>query len=379
MRRIISWVHRYIGLAVAAVLVMSGCTGALITFNGEIDRVAYPELRAVEPRSPGVGADTLAAAARQAWARDPVRMIVFPESPRDAVEIWYRGSGMRAYLDPHDGRVLGVRDMRDSPLGFLVDLHTNLLAGETGRSVIGWFGLATVALIVLGVWLWWPRRGRWRAALTVKWEAGAARVWLDVHKLAGVVTGVFLLVIAATGVALALPGIVTDPLLVALTGKGPTRAAPTSSHRAGPPASLDTIVRQAGATFPQGRITRLMMPASPQGAVTIRMRLPGEIHQLGRTFVFFDRYDGTLLRADNVLEANLATRIHAWFYPLHTGSYGGVATRLLNILFGVSLTLISLSGCWMWVRNRLARRRAARRHAPVPGGDPAGAAKSGQA
>ena len=184
-------------------------------------------------------------------------------------------------------------------------------------------------------------------------------------------TGVFLVVIAATGSALALPGIVTEPLLVALTGAGPTRSAPTSSRRAGPPASLDAMVRRAEATFPAGRITRVMLPAKATGAVTIRMRLPGEIHQLGRTFVFFDRYDGTLLRADNALEANLATRINAWFYPLHTGVYGGVATRLLNVLFGISLALISLSGGWMWVRNRLAKRRAAaRQRADTEGREP---------
>jgi uncharacterized iron-regulated membrane protein len=106
---------------------------------------------------------------------------------------------------------------------------------------------------------------------------------------------------------------------------------------------------------------RLMLPATPDGAVTVRMRLPGEIHQLGRTFVHFDQYDGRLLRADNVLESNLATRINAWFYPLHTGFYGGVGTRMLNVLFGLSLALISLSGGWMWVRNRIAKRRAAAR------------------
>jgi uncharacterized iron-regulated membrane protein len=265
---------------------------------------------------------------------------------------------MRAYLDPRDGHVLGLRDTRDSLMGVLVDLHTNLLSGETGRAVIGWCGLAAILLIVLGIWLWWPRGGRWRQALTVKWEAGPARVWLDVHKVAGIVTGVFLVVIAATGAALALPGVVTDPLLAALTGQSPTRSAPTSSRHAGPPASLDGMVHRAEATFPAGRITRLMLPAKPQGAVTIRMRLPGEIHQLGRTFVYFDQYDGTLLRADNALESNLATRINAWFYPLHTGFYGGAATRLLNVLFGLSLALVSLSGGWMWVRNRLARKRA---------------------
>jgi uncharacterized iron-regulated membrane protein len=361
MRKFISWLHVYVGLAAVIVLVMSGITGALITFDGEIDRVTHPELRRVEPRPGGASIDTLATIAQQAWSRDPVRMFVFPEAPGDAVEVWYRDSSMRAWLDPYDGHVLGLRDTRDSLMGILVDLHTNLLAGETGRAVLGWFGLAAILLIVLGTLLWWPRRGRWRQALAVKWGAGAARVWLDVHKVAGIVAGVFLVVIAATGAALALPGVVAEPLLVALTGAGAKQAAPASSPRAGPHASLDTMVRRAQAAFPEGRIMRVTMPAGPKGAVTVRLRLPGEIHQLGRTFVHFDQYDGTLLRTDNVLEANLATRINAWFYPLHTGAYGGTATRVLNVLFGLALALISLSGGWMWVRNRLAKRRAAAR------------------
>ena len=361
MRRFISWLHRYVGVAAVVMLVMSGITGALITFDTEIDRMTHPGLRRAEARQGSASVDTLAASARLARSRDPVRMLVFPELPGDAVEVWYRGSSMRAYLDPYDGHVLGLRDTHDSLMGILVDLHTNLLAGETGRAVIGSFGLAAVLLVVLGVWLWWPRRGRWRQALTVKWEAGAARVWLDVHKVAGSVTAVFLLVIAATGAALALPGAVTEPLLVALTGAGAQQAAPASSSRAGRRASLDLMVQQAEATFSEGRMMRLMLPATPDGPVTVRMRLPGEIHQLGRTFVHFDQYDGRLLRADSALESNLATRINAWFYPLHTGFYGGVGTRMLNVLFGLALALIALSGGWMWVRNRIAKRRAAAR------------------
>jgi uncharacterized iron-regulated membrane protein len=288
-------------------------------------------------------------------------MIVFPESPRDSVEIWYRGGNMRAYLDPHDGHVLGIRDTHDSLMGIFVDLHTNLLSGDAGRAIVGWCGVAAIMLIILGVWLWWPKRGRWRQALTVKWEAGAARVWLDVHKLAGILTSFFLVLIAATGSALALPGVVTEPLLVALTGEGTTRPPPKSVRGEGPSAPLDRMILQARARYPEGKITRLIMPATSQAPVTVRMRLAGEIHQLGRTFVFFDQYDGTLLRVDDVFDANLATRINAWLYPLHTGFYGGMATRLFNTLFGVSLTLISVSGGWMWIRNMIARKRAEKR------------------
>lgn len=356
MRRLISSLHRYIGLVVAVLLVISGITGTVITFSREIDRGFNPGLRQVEPQSLGASVDSLAASARQAWSRHPVRMIVFSESPKDAVEIWYKGSSMRVYANPYSGQVIGMRDTHDSLLGLIVDLHINLLLGDIGKAVIGWSGLATMTLIILGIWLWWPKRGRWRQAFTIKWEAAAVRVWLDVHKLAGILAGSFIVAIAATGSALALYDVITEPLFVTLTGEGATRPAPMSSRTTGSPASLDLIIHRAKTTFPDGRITRLIMPAAPQDTVAIRMRLPGEIHQLGRTFIFFDPYDGTLLRADSIFEANLAARINSWFYPLHTGFYGGVATRLLHILFGLSLTLISLSGCWMWARNRIAKK-----------------------
>ena len=108
------------------------------------------------------------------------------------------------------------------------------------------------------------------------------------------------------------------------------------------------------------------MPAHSQAAVAVRMQLPGEAHQLGRTFVFFDQYNGRLLRADNIFQANVAARIYSWLYPLHTGFYGGTVTRALNILFGISLTLLALSGLWVWARNKLAKRRADLRKRNLP-------------
>ncbi len=115
---------------------------------------------------------------------------------------------------------------------------------------------------------------------------------------------------------------------------------------------------QARIIYPEDQLTRIVMPAGPQGAVAVRMRLPGEIHPLGRTFVFFDQYEGKLLRNDNIFEANSAARIYSWLYPLHTGFYAGTATRLLNSFLGLSLALLALSGCWIWIRNTVAKRRA---------------------
>lgn len=366
MRKLVSWLHRYLGLTLSVVLFVSACTGALITYNAEIDGVLNPALHKVEPRAHRASIDALAASGREAWPAHPIRFITFPEDAREAAEIWYRGSTMRAYVNPFSGQVLGVRDAHDSLMGILVDLHINWLAGDTGKRVIGWAGMATLFLLLLGLWLWWLRRNRWSEAFSIKWDAAAVRVWLDAHKLVGVTAGIFLIVIAATGSAMALHDSVTERVLMAVTGETATRPAPLSLHGPGAAASLDAMASQARALFPDGRLTRIVMPSNAQAAVAVRMRLPGEVHQLGRTFLYFDQYDGKLLRTDNIFEANAAARITSWLYPLHTGFYGGTATRLLNSVLGLSLALLALSGSWLWIRNSMARRRARTQRALRP-------------
>ena len=358
MRNIVSWLHRYLGLALSVLLFLSACTGSLITFGSEIDAALNPSLRKAEPQTIAAGIDALVANGSTAWPSQPIRFIAFPADPRDAVEVWYKGSQTRTYLNPFNGQILGVRDARDSFVGTLVDLHITLFAGDTGKRFIGWVGIATLPLLLLGVWLWWPKRSRWSQAFSIKWDAAAVRVWLDTHKLVGVITSLLLLVVVTTGSAMALYDGVTEKLLIAVTGEAASKQAPLSSRNAGTKASLDVMASEARAMFPEARLTRIVMPSGAQGAVAVRLRLPGEVHQLGRTFLFFDQYDGRLLRTDKLFEANSAARIYSWLYPLHTGFYGGMATRLLNSLLGVSLALLALSGSWIWVRNRMAKRRA---------------------
>jgi len=45
MRPVFVWLHRYVGLAVAAFLLIEGLTGALLAFNADLSR-------ALDPRTP---------------------------------------------------------------------------------------------------------------------------------------------------------------------------------------------------------------------------------------------------------------------------------------------------------------------------------------
>lgn len=360
MRATAVWLHRYLGLVLGAVLLVSGLSGAYVVFGKPIDASLNGDLLRVQPQARRAPLEQVLAAALQGAPGLEAKTVFIPEQPDLALEIWFRGTDLRAYVDPYSGALKGTRHANDSLNGFLLDLHMHLLSGKTGEQVMGWVGLGALVLCLAGLWLWWPRRGNFGKALGVKWGAAPYRVWRDLHKLTGAVLCLFMLLGAGTGAALALHEVLTEPLLKALTGESTRRKPPLSRLPAStsPAPGLSLMLQEASRLYPEGRVTRVGLPSRQDEAVMVRMRLPGEIHQYGRTFVWFDRHDGTLLRHDNALQANLATRVQNWFYPLHTGSYGGLATRWLQLFAGLGMALLSLSGIWLFYRGWRARAGA---------------------
>lgn len=360
MRYALVFLHRYAGLALGLFLLTSGLTGSVIVFSKAIDGFLNPGLLSVVPQATAAGIDEVLENIRQSLPGEEPTAINLPAAPGDAVEVLFKASGMRVYADPHTGAVLGSRHGNDSLTGFLIDLHVHLLAGKTGEEVMGWIGLGGMALAIAGLILWWPKEGKWRQAFSVKWSASAFRVWFDLHRVAGVLVLVFLLMTTLTGAALALFDKITEPVLIALTGKGARQPAPRSLPGKGQGAPLGPMLEQAAALFPGAQVTRITLPARPDAAVGVRMRLAGEVHQFGRSFVWFDQYRGSVLRVDNALTAHRAVQIQSWLFPLHTGTWGGSLTRWLQVLAGLSLAMLTVSGAWLWIRRFRARRETAR-------------------
>lgn len=364
MRKFAILLHRYLGVALAVVLLVSSASGAAIVFSDPIDAWLNPTLLQVTAQTERVAVDTMLAQLQQALPGMKASTVFVPHAPDLAWEFWFHGDqAMRAYVNPYTGDILGFRGATDSLMGFLVDLHIHLLAGETGEQVMGWSGLAAVLLSLLGLYLWWPKAGHWKRALTVKWHAAPVRCWRDLHKVVGACSFGLIVLTALTGSLIALHEVVTEPLLAVLTGERMRQVAPRSLGRTGVDGKLAPIgpmLEAARAAFPGARLSRISMPSDPQGPVTLRMQLQGDVHQFGRSFLWFDQYDGRLLKTANIRQANLAIRIQNWFYPLHTGFYGGTATRWLQLIVGLSMAMLTLSGVWLWWKGWCARRRAAR-------------------
>jgi len=89
---------------------------------------------------------------------------------------------------------------------WLADLHDNLLAGLTGRTLNGIGALVVVLLSGTGMMIWWPGIKNWRRSMTISRRARFARLNWDLHSALGFWCSVLVMVWGVSGICLCFPG-----------------------------------------------------------------------------------------------------------------------------------------------------------------------------
>lgn len=351
--------HRWIGLGAGLLLATTGLAGSMLVFREPIDRRLSPELLVVQPGPRRAPLQPMLDAAARAHPAIPLSRVRMPRQADGSYEIWLGGelADRYVYADPYTGRILGERGARSFPMGWLFFWHTRLLSGESGERVIGILGVLLFALAVSGIVLWWPRtRAALRPSLTVTTGRGAKRTNFDLHRAAGFYASWLLLVASVTGMSLVYHEAFLHGLNV-VTRSAPTPAAPPARSTAAlPTLPIDTLLAIAERAQPGGAITYIYAAgAAPASTVRIRKRLPGELHQNGKSFVHLDPRTGEVLLVEDGRTAPLGSRLFSALYPIHTGSSLGLPTRLLTMLTGLAPTLLAVTGIGIWWRRRRTR------------------------
>lgn len=95
-----------------------------------------------------------------------------------------------------------------SSVEWLVNLHENLLFGDSGRFANG-IGASCVTLLCLtGIVIWWPGIKDWRRSVTINWKASFARLNWDIHSALGFWCFFFVLLWGLSGFYFSFPQIV---------------------------------------------------------------------------------------------------------------------------------------------------------------------------
>ncbi|ARO87450.1 PepSY domain-containing protein [Nitrosospira lacus] len=353
-RRVVFNFHLYLGLAAGLFLVMSGLTGSMIVFRDEIEALIYPELMEVAVRDERVPVQMVLNAVKQAYPRDKLLSVRMPRTPQQTYLLKMNDAhGLFVYADPYSGELLGAHRQEDTLIGWIALLHTELLIGERGKNILGVSALLLICMSITGFVLWWPPNGikNISRGFKISWAAPWKKLIFDMHRALGIYALLFLVIIAFTGVSLVFNKTVAE-FTNFVTASPPRPAPPLSdtSGVAGATLSLDEFLNRADHILP-APTTWINFPQTPQAPLVVRKKMPEESHPNGRSFIYFDQYTSEVLLIENASQAPSGTRIFNTFYPIHIGIIGGLPTRILQVVAGVSPLVLFATGYIMW-RNR---------------------------
>lgn len=225
MRASLVLLHRWFGLFIAVFLFVSGLTGAIISWDHEVDEWLNPQL--FEARTEG-GAQTPQALAAQLEARDPRLQVGFMPlytEPGHAFGVSvnpridpvtgkaYELDFNQVALDPVTGEEQGRRMWgevslsRENLMPFLYKLHYSMHIPDGFGIELGVLLLGIVAIVwtldcLIALSLSFPSWRAWRKSFTFRWKQGGYKLNFDLHRSGGVWIWSLLLILAVTSVSM---------------------------------------------------------------------------------------------------------------------------------------------------------------------------------
>ncbi|PLC49653.1 peptidase [Pollutimonas subterranea] len=415
MRAIATLLHRWAGLAIALFLIVAGLTGAITSWDHELDEWLNADIMETPGRGP---------------LQDPIALAAVVEAADPRVEVSYISLGLEeghaasflvrpltdpatrrpyvldynnVFVDPVTAQITGHRDSlaislsRRSLMPFLRHLHYSLhIPAFWGTDRWGYWLMGGVALLWLvdsfiALYLTTPRRLRqakdvplrhrkpgnwwlrWKPSWLLRWKAGGYKLNFDLHRAGGLWIWGIILVVAFTSFSLNLYREIFYPVmsLVSQTTPGPYETqtpAPYGTYIE-PKLSFEDAVRVAeteaqrrgfetsaggiyyGGDYPFYNVS-FFDPENEMGAMG-----------MGLSNLYIDANDGSVLGEHRPWKGTAADVFVQLQLPLHSGRILGMPGRIMMSLMGVLVAMLSVTGIVIWERKRRSRRL--RGHTPA--------------
>ncbi|MBF2029850.1 MAG: PepSY domain-containing protein [Oscillatoriales cyanobacterium C42_A2020_001] len=365
LRRLALRLHGSIGIIAGILLVVIGLTGSLLVFSHEIDHLVHPQLLQVVSQAEQISPQRVVDIAQAFQPSLKPHRITMPRSPNETYTVMMISPNDEytdVYVNSYDGAVLGSRPWKQTVVGWLIDLHVHLFAGDWGMNLVGICGGGFLVMGITGLLLWngWKQL---RFGFKIRWQAPWQLVNYDLHKALGVASVALLCLIALTGMAM----VFWTPFETAVYSLTKSPKPPEFVSKMIPgttPMDINQLLRKAEATLPEGKIFKFFPAKTPDATFNVWMEVLHE-HEFNKNpYLRLDQYSGEVLHVSGWKNDSLGDRLLSAPYILHVGNYGGWLTRILYCLIGLVPLVLLITGFVLWNRRRWlsAHRKDAIQH-----------------
>ena len=383
MMKIFRKIHLWLSVPFGIIITLICFSGAMLIFEPEITRsiksdVYYVSSSDGDPLPMGELMETVKATLPDSVSITGVT--VFSDKDRTYQVNLSKPRRASLFIDQYSGRITGKYER----IGFfstMFKLHRWLLDGanphgdgvKVGKLLVGISTLIFVIALITGVVIWWPRaRKNFRRSMTISFKDGWRGLWKSLHVAGGMYALVFVLAMSLTGLTwsfnwyrtafYAVCGVEHTPRNFAAStneksservngseGRGNHRGGRRGKHGEG---------RRHHSEFGRWQQVydelKAQNPDAPQitiGAETASVALGVTGNGRASDKYEFNRRSGEITPVTKYADSLPADKLRGWIYAIHTGSWGGVLTRILWLLGALLGASLPLTGYYIWIKH----------------------------
>ena len=391
MKKALRKIHLWLSVPTGIIITLVCFSGAMLVFEKEITEAIKPELYFVkDAKGKPIPMQQLMEKVEETLpdSESISGVTVFADSTRTYQVSLSKPRRASIYVNQYTGEVTG-RSERLPFFNTMFHLHRWLLGSSTGvgKLLTGICTLVLVFILITGILMWLTNRNKpLKASLAIHVTKGWGRFWHDLHVAGGIYTTIFLLAMALTGLTWSFSWYRTGFYAcfgVESSEKGGAHGEGGNSHgegrgsrgegryshgdgrnnhegkrgegrgfhRRSPYRHWDDVLNEMALKNPGYQQITLKAEAAevvPEGRRSLR----------ATDKYSYDRRSGEITDVKLYSSEGKDTKVRSGVYMVHTGSWGGIITRILNFLAAFIGATLPLTGYWLWFR----RKRAAIAH-----------------
>ena len=391
MKKALRKIHLWLSVPTGIIITLVCFSGAMLVFEKEITEAIKPELYFVkEAKGEPIPMQQLMEKVEETLP-DSVSIsgvTVFADSTRTYQVSLSKPRRASIYVNQYTGEVTG-RSERLPFFNTMFRLHRWLLGSSSGvgKLLTGICTFVLVFILITGILMWLTNRNKpLKASLAIHVTKGWGRFWHDLHVAGGIYTTIFLLAMALTGLTWSFSWYRTGFYAcfgVESSEKGGAHGEGGNSHgegrgsrgegryshgdgrnnhegkrgegrgfhRRSPYRHWDDVLNEVALKNPGYQQITL----KPEVAEVVS---EGRLSMRAADKYSYDRRSGEITDVQLYSAGKKDTKVRSGVYMVHTGSWGGIITRILNFLAAFIGATLPLTGYWLWFR----RKRAAIAH-----------------
>lgn len=395
-------IHLWLSVPFGIIITLVCFSGAMLIFEPEITRAVKSDVYYVaEVKDSALPMGELMETVK-ATLPDSVSITgvtIFSDNSRTYQVNLSKPRRASLFIDQYSGQITGKYER----IGFfstMFKLHRWLLDSanphgdgvKIGKTLVGISTLIFVIALITGVIIWWPRaRKNLRRSLSVSFSNGWKGFWKGLHVAGGMYALIFVLAMALTGLTWSFdwyrsafyavcrvehtPRNFSQAITKTDADKGDRHEGRGGKGRRG--GGRHGGDRQGGYGRGEGRRysefgrwqqvydeIKAQNPDAPQITIapesaTVTLGNSGNSRASDR--YEFNRRSGEITPSTKYADSVEADKLRGWIYSIHTGSLGGVFTRILWLLGALLGASLPLTGYYIWIKH-LMRKKTQKEH-----------------